>query len=270
MRTRLRLLLSLTFATTLAGCAYIGAPAASSPATSPPSASPIATVEPTAMPTEQATPSRTTPPPSTPIQVDHVGSAAQAAAIVLASDPRFGDVGPLRSDVIGASAWYEAFPGRDGGFTVAVTLGSGDCQAGCINRHTWTYSVGDHGTIGLISDEGDNVETGTIPPSGDPALITIHLVAGPVCPVERNPPDPNCAPRPVAYAQVVLHAIDGAEVGRGTSDANGLISFSVPGGAYYAEAQPFEGLLGLPEPQAVSVPGGSSGALLMEYDTGIR
>ena len=269
MTIRARLLPALILVATLAGCAYIGAPASGSPPTGSPPASPTLSVEPTAPPTAQATPSPTNAPPSSPIHVDRVESAAQAAAIVLASDPRFGDVAPLRSDVIGASAWYEAF-NTGTGFRVEVTLGSGDCQAGCIDRHTWIYSVALDGTVMLISDSGDQVEVGTTHATTVPAQITIHLVAGPVCPVERNPPDPSCAPRPVAAAQVILHAADGVEVARGTSDADGAILFSVPGGSYYAEPLPVEGLLGLAESQALSVPGGSSAGLVMEYDTGIR
>ena len=47
---------------------------------------------------------------------------------------------PLRPDMIGQSTWYEAFADGDG-FTVNITVGQGDCQAGCIERHTWSYRV---------------------------------------------------------------------------------------------------------------------------------
>ena len=59
---------------------------------------------------------------------------------MFASDPRWAAMVPLRSDLIGASMWYEAIISRDGGFAVNITAGSGDCMAGCINQHTWHYT----------------------------------------------------------------------------------------------------------------------------------
>ena len=50
--------------------------------------------------------------------------------------------------------------------------------------------------------------------------------AGPVCPVERIPPDPACAPRPVAGAVVVVRDGTGREVARATTAADGR--FLVP------------------------------------------
>ena len=65
---------------------------------------------------------------------------AEAVAQVLAQDPRFAGIGPLDPDLIGQSAWYEVSPATVG-WRVTVTMGWGDCQAGCISRHTWVYDV---------------------------------------------------------------------------------------------------------------------------------
>jgi hypothetical protein len=165
--------------------------------------------------------------------------------------------------------WYEASM-ADEGFVVTVTLGSGDCQAGCINRRTWTYEVLTDGTVSLVAEEGDEIEYS--PPDGtqDPITVTAHLVASPVCPVEQSPPDPNCAPRPVANADVVLYAPDGTEVARASSDADGAAAFEVPAGAYFVVAEAAEGLMRGPDAQAFSAVGGDSVDLLLGYDTGIR
>ena len=195
-------------------------------------------------------------------------SAAQAAALVLAGNPGFGPVAPLRGDVVGQSAWYEVFPSRAGDFRVEVTLGSGDCQAGCIDKHTWTYTVSSTGVIEPLGDEGGDVPQPGPTPGDQPAQLSVQLTAGPSCPVEQSSPDPSCAPRPVGNAEVIVRDPAGDEAARGTTDADGRLTFSLPGGAYWVEPQPVEGLLGTPEAQAISLRGG--GGLIFEYDTGIR
>ncbi len=204
--------------------------------------------------------------PSTSIEIT---SPAQAAALVLSSDPKFSAVAPLTQGVVGRSSWYEASATNDG-YTVSVTMGSGDCLSGCINQHTWTYSVSQGGDIKLVSEQGDQVEVSIDQGTSDPASVTVILVAGPVCPVQQASPDPVCAPRPVQNADVVLRDPSGAEVSSATADANGRVSFSVPGGAYYLEAAAAEGLMRPPQPAAFSVPGGRSVAITLGYDTGIR
>jgi hypothetical protein len=220
-------------------------------------------------PNPTATPAPTTQTSPSP-EAGRVTSAAQAAALVFEANlSQFAGIGPLQRDLIGQSAWYDAFETGDG-YSVVVTMGSGDCMAGCINRRTWTYGVAHDGTIELVSEEGDDIEISIDSGTSDAATIQVHLSAGPICPVEQNPPDPNCAPRAIANAEVVLRAPSGAEVARGTSGADGRVAFSVPGGAYYVEAMPVEGMMGQAEAQAFAVVGGSSIGLALGYDTGIR
>ena len=56
-------------------------------------------------------------------------------------------------------------------------------------------------------------------------------MAGPVCPVESDPPDPSCAPRPVAGAPVVVTPADGSDnvVAQGETDADGRLTHGGPG-----------------------------------------
>src|SRR6185369_2254469 len=74
-----------------------------------------------------------------------VASVEDAAALVVASDPRFEDAVALDPQMIGLSKWWEASANDDGSYAVKVTIGWGDCQAGCIDRHTWSYRVGPDG-----------------------------------------------------------------------------------------------------------------------------
>lgn len=178
-------------------------------------------------------------------------------------------MGPLLPDMIGQSTWYEA-AATIGGFSVLITTGSGDCQAGCIDRHTWNYLVEADGTINLVSEDGDDIDLSPVDGGDAPAIVRLILLAGPTCPVERVPLDPNCEPRPVSDAEVVLRDSSGAEVERGTSNAEGLITFEVPQGAYYVEPQPAEGVMGVADAVAFAVAGSDDMRLVLSYDTGIR
>jgi hypothetical protein len=85
---------------------------------------------------------------------------ADAVARVLAQDPRFAGMVPLDPDLIGQSAWYEVGPAVVG-WRVSVTIGWGDCQAGCISRHVWVYDVDADGTVTLVEERGDPFEDGS-------------------------------------------------------------------------------------------------------------
>jgi hypothetical protein len=197
-----------------------------------------------------------------------VASAAQAAALVLASDPHFGSVRPGDPNLIGECCTYEAVDAAPG-YQVTVNLGWGDCPAGCISHHQFVFHVDPDGTIALVEQSGD--PNPPIPSGeGTTASVTLRLGAGPTCPVVRNPPDSACAPRSVANAEVVVRSPDGSELARGRSDDQGQIQLQVPPGAYYVEPQPVEGLLGTAPAVAFSVVAGETLELSLTYDTGIR
>ena len=126
-------LLIVAAATTLAACASSGA------------ASPVGSAAPTA--------------PGAPT----IASAEDAAALVVASDPRFEGALALDPQMIGLSKWWEASANGDGSYMVKVTLGWGDCPAGCINRHTWSYRVGRDGALTLLEESGVPVPASPTP-----------------------------------------------------------------------------------------------------------
>jgi hypothetical protein len=109
-------------------------------------------------------------------------------------------------------------------------------------------------------------------PSPPPSRTGIAGVAtaGPVCPVERVPPDPDCAPRPVAGATIVIRDASRAEAARVTTAADGTFFADVRPGDYVVEPQPKEGLMGVAGPQAVTVVEGVATTIQLGYDTGIR
>lgn len=109
-------------------------------------------------------------------------------------------------------------------------------------------------------------------PSELPGTLAVTALAGPVCPVETNPPDPDCAPRSVAGVQVVVSPADGRDmvVASGTTDADGMLHLSLAAGDYLVAAGEAEGLFGRPEAVAVTVAAGDTTSVTLDYDTGIR
>jgi hypothetical protein len=103
-----------------------------------------------------------TSPGPTPIAVD-VTSAADAAALVIATDPRFEGAIALTPDVIGASRWWEATSLAGGGYHVTITIGWGDCPSGCIDEHVWDFEVSADGQVTFLGESGDPISSGAIP-----------------------------------------------------------------------------------------------------------
>ena len=102
--------------------------------------------------------------------------------------------------------------------------------------------------------------------------LEIEVVAGPVCPVEQDPPDSNCEPRVVEGARILVQPGDGRDivVGEATTDADGHGSIVLAPGDYIVVGVEVEGLMGLPEPPTVSVEAGETATVTLAYDTGIR
>ena len=201
-------------------------------------------------------------PGSSPGASGHPSTAADAVRLVLAQQSRFAGIGPRDDNLIGQAAWYEVASSGDG-WEVLVRIGWGDCPAGCINEHRWTYAVGGDGTVELVKETGD-----VLP---DATGIRGTVTAGPTCPVVTDPPQPGCDARPVGGAILVVMDANGKEVGRVTSGADGSFAIELAPGAYRITARPVEGLMGTPAPMDVVVEAGQPMTeLQVSYDTGIR
>ena len=189
-------------------------------------------------------------------------TAAEAVSLALAQQSHFAGIGPRDEDLIGQAAWYE-LTDTGVGWQVLIRIGWGDCPAGCISQHRWTYAVGGDGSIELVSEDGDPMPGAT----GVRGVVT----AGPTCPVVTDPPDPDCADRTVAGAVLVVNSAAGVEVERATAEADGTFSIELAPGAYRVVAQPVEGLMGTPAPIDLQVEAGQPMTeLQVVYDTGIR
>lgn len=110
---------------------------------------------------------------------------------------------------------------------------------------------------------------GCTAPPAETADVTISVVAGPQCPVVTDPPDPACADRPVAEAELIIVGADGRQVASVRSDAAGTAVVRLAHGAYRVRPQPVEGLMGTPS-EVELVVGEGPAELTVAYDTGIR
>jgi hypothetical protein len=88
--------------------------------------------------------------------------------------------------------------------------------------------------------------------------------------VETVPPDPDCAPRPVAGAVLVIRDGAGSEVARTTTEADGSFFVEVAAGDYVIEPQPVDGLMGTAAALEVTVVVAIAAQVQLDYDTGIR
>jgi hypothetical protein len=95
-----------------------------------------------------------------------VSSAEDAVATIVAVNPTLAGIGPEDPELIGGCCFWRANETPDG-FEVAFEVGWGDCPAGCIDRHRWTYEVGRDGSVELVAEEGPSVPADI--PLGEPA-----------------------------------------------------------------------------------------------------
>ncbi len=205
-----------------------------------------------------------------------IDSPAAAAAAVAARTPLFGSIGPKDPNLIGQSAWWEATPREAAkppvAWTVTFRIGWGDCPAGCINEHTWTYDLGVDAAATFATETGPALPPDVIEALRAASRVTGvggRVLAGPACPVE-SPNDPACNPRPVAGAVLVIQGAGGQEVARVTTDASGQFRIDLLPGSYTLSPQPVEGLVGTAAPSSFTVVDGAEAFVDVVYDTGIR
>ena len=113
---------------------------------------------------------------------------------------------------------------------------------------------------------------GCWPVTSAPAItLDGTAMAGPTCPVVQDPPDPDCAERPVAGAEILVLDASGSEVARVTTAADGTFSVSLAAGSYQLVPQPVDGIMLAPGPIGVDLEAGEvPDPVDLAYDTGIR
>lgn len=106
-------------------------------------------------------------------------------------------------------------------------------------------------------------------PAEPTVVVPVTVVAGPTCPVVRDPPDPACDDRPVAGAELLVFGASGQQVAAVRSDAQGAAVLRLAEGTYTMRPQPVDGLMGT-APEVTLVVTASTEPVVIGYDTGIR
>ena len=159
------------------------------------------------------------------------------------------------------------------GIGSVVALAAAVLLAGC-SAATGGATPGPTATAGPTATSSSAASGAPTPgPSTSAAAGTSGIrgkaTAGPICPVERVPPDSACTPRPVIGAVIVVQDASGHEVGRATTASDGTYLVVVPAGTYTVAPEKTSGIMRAPGPQSVTVTDGVT-VLDLSYDTGIR
>jgi len=105
---------------------------------------------------------------------------------------------------------------------------------------------------------------------GPQGFARLTALAGPQCPVQQSPPDPDCADAPVPGAEIVLTRSGTSGEIRVATNAEGQITVELEPGVWTITPLDVEGLLGTAPPVEVLVQSGRLTDVVVTYDTGIR
>ena len=100
--------------------------------------------------------------------------------------------------------------------------------------------------------------------------ITGSVLLGPTCPVEKYPPDEECADKPYA-TKLVVTTKDGAQVIKEfESDENGMFKVNLPHGEYAIRSAAAANILPYCSSNEFTVTANAYTEVLVSCDTGIR
>jgi hypothetical protein len=98
-----------------------------------------------------------------------------------------------------------------------------------------------------------------------------RVTSSPTCPVQRNPPDPACAPRGFAARVRIERVSDGSVVARLRAGSDGRFSVTLAPGRYRVIARPASGTLPTcPTAVKATVRSGRYARVAIDCDSGIR
>lgn len=112
-----------------------------------------------------------------------IDSADEAVAAIIAAGGPFDGFVAESDGLIGASQTYAATGDASQGWTIDFRYGWGDCQAGCISVHTFSYAVDAMtGEVSYAGHEGDE-----LPADAPEALMNLVLMTISEGPVDEEP-----------------------------------------------------------------------------------
>ena len=132
------------------------------------------------------------------------------------------------------------------------TIAHGSCYEIAALLHSGNIHNYDPGTVKEFDESAFSATLRTIVDSFTLALhsgsgIIGRVSVSPACPVEKMPPDPNCAPKPYKTDIAISRAGDPAVLTTAKSDADGAFKADLPAGTYVVLPAS-----GMPLPRCVS------------------
>ncbi len=100
--------------------------------------------------------------------------------------------------------------------------------------------------------------------------ISGTVLVGPTCPVERNPPDPQCADRPLQTTLVVKNADETKTISSFSSDSKGHFKITLPAGDYVIRSAPSQNRLPTCSSDLIKVTANTYTNTTVNCDSGIR
>jgi hypothetical protein len=110
---------------------------------------------------------------------------------------------------------------------------------------------------------------GSSRPRAEMGTVYVQVLLSPICPVERNPPDPACAPKPYETEITILDAQTNSPYKNYETDSSGKLTFSIDPGKYVLRAKstaPFPYCTDL----KIVVTTNKTQSVVINCDTGIR
>lgn len=144
-----------------------------------------------------------------------------------------------------------------------VMLGTVRAKHRVVASYDFVLSDASTTTATVIVTKPGASGNGTAIESGVHGMVTM----GPSCPVERTPPDPNCADRPAA-AMFSIDTPTGSHVADASSGADGKFSVALPPGTYVIHLRDSAAMPSM-APQTFVVADGYA-ELSLQLDSGIR
>ena len=218
----------------------------------------VACTPPAPSPTPTPVPSPTVSAKNTPAP----GSleATKAAALVLSADPRFVGFAPL-NPALPQERWYEMT--ADGNtWDVTLTVGWGDCSAGCAHHHSWHYRVGPDAKPTLVEESGEGLPADAFP-SPASGVARVHLVTTSPC-----ADGASCAFNGVpgaGFKFARFGAAGGDLVVALNADSKGSVVSSLPGGVYIVTTTSRPDGGPLPAPFALSLAPGRDNVVSIAF-----
>ncbi len=171
--------------------------------------------------------------------------------------------------------WYEdEIKGYPPPWQQACTMEAMQCPDG-----SWVGRTGPHCEFicptASSTVDGSSTSTGSGSSGGDIAPyrsgIRGTVMAGPTCPVERTPPDPACADRPLQTNVSIFRRTDPTRViATVRSSAQGAFQVSLPPGDYVVDAGNSQVILPRCTPTSATVGAVGYTPIVISCDTGIR